>query len=164
MSVTMNSVINAIRSLLDKNEYKYDFSQEKNLFFLEFRLSKTKIGSMTICIRLKPDVEDASLCRAVSAYGYVDTKADDSCMAEVCEYLTRANYGITLGNFELDHEDGEIRYKVAFNCKDAMPGDDAIDDLIALPVWAFNRYGNGILAVSMGLQTAKEAYEAVEKN
>jgi hypothetical protein len=33
--------------------------------------------------------------------------------AEVSEYLTRANYGLAAGNFELDFADGEVRYKTA---------------------------------------------------
>jgi hypothetical protein len=31
--------------------------------------------------------------------------------AEVSQFLTRANYGLAAGNFELDFEDGEVRYK-----------------------------------------------------
>jgi hypothetical protein len=30
---------------------------------------------------------------------------------EVSEFLTRANYGLAAGNFELDFDDGEVRYK-----------------------------------------------------
>jgi len=33
--------------------------------------------------------------------------------SEVSEFLTRANYGLTAGNFELDFADGEVRYKTA---------------------------------------------------
>ena len=32
---------------------------------------------------------------------------------EVSEFLTRANYGLAAGNFELDFADGEVRYKTA---------------------------------------------------
>ena len=33
--------------------------------------------------------------------------------SEVSEFLTRANYGLVAGNFELDFTDGEVRYKTA---------------------------------------------------
>jgi len=33
--------------------------------------------------------------------------------SEVSEFLTRANYGLVAGNFELDFADGEVRYKTA---------------------------------------------------
>lgn len=31
----------------------------------------------------------------------------------VAEFITRVNYGLILGNFEMDYEDGEIRYKTS---------------------------------------------------
>jgi hypothetical protein len=35
--------------------------------------------------------------------------------SEVSEFLTRANYGLAAGNFELDFADGEVRYKTALH-------------------------------------------------
>jgi hypothetical protein len=35
--------------------------------------------------------------------------------SEVSQFLTAANYGLAAGNFELDFEDGEIRYKTALH-------------------------------------------------
>ena len=83
-------------------------------------------------------------------------------MAAVCEYLTRANYGLTIGNFELDHRDGEVRYKVSCNVREGLPGEDAVDDLIAMPVAMFNKYGNGFLAVNMGFSTPEDAAAQAE--
>jgi hypothetical protein len=34
---------------------------------------------------------------------------------EIADYITRANYGLAAGNFELDFEDGELRYKTALH-------------------------------------------------
>ncbi|WP_165394727.1 YbjN domain-containing protein [Methanofollis fontis] len=33
----------------------------------------------------------------------------------IAEYLTRANYGLRIGNFEMDFDDGEIRYKTSID-------------------------------------------------
>jgi hypothetical protein len=33
----------------------------------------------------------------------------------VAEFLTRANSGMVIGNFELDFADGEIRYKTSID-------------------------------------------------
>jgi hypothetical protein len=35
------------------------------------------------------------------------------------ELLTRINYGSFLGNFEMDYEDGQIRYKTSICCKNS---------------------------------------------
>ncbi|HEY9747696.1 MAG TPA: YbjN domain-containing protein [Allocoleopsis sp.] len=34
----------------------------------------------------------------------------------IAEFITRANYGMIIGNFEMDFEDGEIRYKTSIGC------------------------------------------------
>lgn len=47
------------------------------------------------------------------------------------EYITGANYGLRNGNFEMDVEDGEIRYKVYVNVK----GMNDISDDIINPLW-----------------------------
>src|SRR3972149_5772185 len=33
----------------------------------------------------------------------------------VAEFLTRANYGMIIGNFEMDYSDGEVRYKTSID-------------------------------------------------
>lgn len=33
----------------------------------------------------------------------------------LAEFLTRANYGLFIGNFEMDWQDGEVRYKTSID-------------------------------------------------
>ena len=162
MSVSMRQAINAVREMLNSNGWKYSFDDEKNRFSLSFK-SKSKLSSVDIRISVRARSNDENACLRIYSYGYVDLHADEDCMADVCEYLTRANYGMAIGNFELDHNDGEIRYNVSINSVDALPGDDALDDLVTIPVMMFDRYGNGLLAVSMGMMSAKDAVEQAEK-
>lgn len=44
----------------------------------------------------------------------------------VAEFLTRANYGLVIGNFELDFEDGEVRYKATYIYDDTFPNTETI--------------------------------------
>ena len=56
-------------------------------------------------------------------------KADENSKVNVMEYITRANYGLRNGNFEMDVNDGEVRYKVYSNAKGlSRVGDDIIED------------------------------------
>ena len=36
----------------------------------------------------------------------------------MAEFMTRANYGMIVGNFELNYEDGEVRYKTSIDIGD----------------------------------------------
>lgn len=164
MSVSMRKATEAIKAMFEEHKWTYEYNDDNDKFTTKFNLSKTKLGSVEIQIRPRPTSADPSDCRAIIAYGLISLKADSESMAQICEYLTRANYGLTIGNFELDHRDGEIRYKVSMNCRDALPGDSALEDLVAIPTAMYNRYGNGLLAVSMGMMSAEDAAKKADEN
>ncbi len=162
MGVTIAQATSAVDKMLKGNEYKFSYDQEKNRFQITFNLRKTKLSSCRIYIHIEEQVRDPNLCKCIISYGYASISADSDCMAAIAEYLTRANYGLQIGNFELDHSDGEIRYKVACRVMESLPNNDALEDLIDMPVAMFNRYGNGLLAVSMGMVSAADAIKQAE--
>jgi len=162
MQVSIQQGVAVVKNYLDKNGWRYQFDESRNVFTMSFKLNKTKLGGVDILIMVRGFSQDPNRCHRIMSYGRISNKADESCMAQVCEYLTRANYGLSLGNFELDHSDGEIRYKVAWNVVDGMVGDDAIDDLVDLPIAMFNRYGDGLLMVEMGMMTPEDAISKAE--
>lgn len=53
-------------------------------------------------------VEEKAL---VLLYSICPERVPEPSRREVSEFLTRANYGLAAGNFELDFDDGEVRYK-----------------------------------------------------
>lgn len=50
---------------------------------------------------------------------------------EVMEFVTRANFGLPIGNFELDPDDGELRFKTSIDLK----GDRLSPALLRQLVW-----------------------------
>ena len=50
-------------------------------------------------------------------YSVPAAKAPEARRAAVAEFITRVNYGMVLGNFEMDYSDGEIRYKTSASSK-----------------------------------------------
>jgi hypothetical protein len=51
--------------------------------------------------------------RQLLFYSVFPTNAPEEKRTAVAELLTRANFGLYLGNFEMDWDDGEIRYKTS---------------------------------------------------
>jgi hypothetical protein len=69
---------------------------------------------------------------------------------EVSEFLTRANYGLAAGNFELDFADGEVRYKTALQRPvDGLDG-AALKRIVRANGIAMETYLPGIGAVITG--------------
>ena len=71
-------------------------------------------------------------------------------LAAINEFLTRANYGLVIGNFELDFDDGSIRYKTSLDGtgRDVTVRD--IRNMVEANLYTMNRYATGINAVLDG--------------
>jgi hypothetical protein len=80
----------------------------------------------------------------------------------VSEFITRANYGLIIGNFELDLDDGEIRYKTSIDVEQAELSSDLIQPLVYANVWTMDRYLPGLMAVIYGSASPLQAIEMVE--
>ena len=71
-----------------------------------------------------------------------------------------------LGSFELDHSDGEIRYKMYVDCGDdcdCMPSESVIRRSIEMPASMLEIYGDGLMRVLLGVATPEEAIEEAER-
>ena len=162
---TVEMVRSAVHAMFRDQEWKYSFDEEDGIFQASFGLGTAKLDKVQVLMdvcgpRRSEDPNDE--CRFVIAFGKCGVRADENCMAQVAEYLTRANFGLSNGNFELDYRDGEIRYKVFISCRDMLPSAAVLREAVILPVDMFDRYGNGLLAVLLGVRTPEEAIREAE--
>jgi hypothetical protein len=82
---------------------------------------------------------------------------------EAAEYLTRANYGMEIGNFEMDFEDGEVRFRTSVDVEGGELTTTMIKNLVYTSVAVFDQYLPGLIkVVKDGMEPAK-AIEEVEE-
>lgn len=81
--------------------------------------------------------------------------------AAIAEFLTRANFGLNIGNFEMDYSDGEIRYKTSIDVTTDRLTTGLIDPLVKASLVAMDDYLPGIEAVLAGKATPSEAIDQV---
>ena len=81
---------------------------------------------------------------------------------EMASFVTLANYGIFIGNFEMDMRDGEVRYKASHSLFGETLADDAIASLIQHSASTFDQYAPGIHAVAEGTISARDAIARIE--
>ena len=81
--------------------------------------------------------------------------AEEKARPAIAEFLTRANYEINLGCFDMDFEDGEIRYKMAQFCGATVPTYEQIQKIFYVAITTINHYGNGIAKTLLSLGTPK---------
>lgn len=61
------------------------------------------------------------------------------------EFITRANYGMVIGNFEMDFEDGEIRYKTSVDVEGSELTTALIRQLVYANLVITDQYLPGIM-------------------
>ncbi|MDM8526598.1 YbjN domain-containing protein [Anaerolineales bacterium HSG24] len=96
-------------------------------------------------------------------YVLVPVKSPTDNLAQVAEYITRANFGMRIGNFELDYSDGEVRYKCSLDFEGEILSDNLIKNIIYPAVQTTDKYLSGLLSVIYGGKTALEAITDVEE-
>ena len=80
-------------------------------------------------------------------YSVLSVKAPENKRNSVAEFMTRANYGMVLGNFEMDFEDGEVRYKTSAYLEDFQPTKDFFHTLVYTNLLVMDKYLPGIMSV-----------------
>ena len=83
--------------------------------------------------------------------------------AAVSEYLTRVNYTLLLGNFQMDLADGELSYTSVgvFEEESGLP-DSVVTRLTYVGFNMFDKYIPGVFAIIYGGRTAEEAFQEIE--
>lgn len=89
------------------------------------------------------------LCRdgSLICYTALCTNVPRDRRMAVMKYITCANYGLRLGNFEMDQRDGEVRYKCFLGCSDRIPDSLVLKKALNIGFAMFERYGDGLLDV-----------------
>lgn len=83
-------------------------------------------------------------------------------LPEVAEFITRANYGLKYGAFEMDWNDGEVRFHLTTPMAAILADRNNIPMITALPSQMLDRYSKGFTEVLMGLKTPEEAIKDCE--
>lgn len=143
-----------IELFFKKNDWNYEKIGD-DVIVTQFKLhSRLKEVRIYISVR-----KEALLMRAVPPIG-----ADEDNLEKVAEFITRANYGMIFGKFEMDYDDGEVSYtfNTLIDDKNGVT-EDAINDNLDLVLAMMEKYGDGLAAVIMGFSEPVEAVKHAEK-
>ena len=145
-------VVNAIQSAFDEKKYKYTYEETKSRFLIGFSLNAS-IDSTRIAFIVKDEY--------YVAYATVNLTATQN-IAQVYEFISRANNGILNGNFELDSKTGSVRYKIFVEFGDQIPSKKTILHTLHIAVSMVELYIDGLLKVITGAASAQAAIDEIE--
>jgi hypothetical protein len=95
-------------------------------------------------------------------YSVFPVKAPVDQRAQVAEFITRANYGMAVGNFEMDFADGEVRFKTSFDVEGMDLPAKLVRNLVYANVLTMDRYFPGLMRVLYAGASAEEAVHEIE--
>lgn len=151
----MKKVIDAIKTFFENNDWKYNYNENDNVLS-----TGADLGNVFGNVKMFIVIEEESY----NVYTILNSKVEKKYYPLVAEFLHRANYGLKNGNFEMDYDDGEVRFKCYVNFINTEISQQIIEDSVYVGFSMINTYGKGLLKLMLGLGTAEECIKYSEKN
>lgn len=140
-------------------------------FFVQddWNYTETEPGT---AIRLQVEMENSDFtCYAIidsesktfRFYSVSPVKIPQHKYSQMAEFITRANYGLILGNFEMDFRDGETRYKTSIFVGDSELDYPVIKRMIYSNLVTLDDYFPSIMKIVYGNISAEEAIKEIEE-
>jgi len=95
-------------------------------------------------------------------YSISPVKVPENKRLVMAEFLSRANFGLSIGNFELNFADGEIRYKTSIAAKGNGVNSALIGQLIFANLLTMDEYLPGIMSIIYTELSAVEVIAQIE--
>jgi hypothetical protein len=150
---TMNAAYEKLIQHLDEREIKYMTDGDNRSVCADFR---GEVGPYRIVAMVDPEI------RLFQIFGHSPIRIPVGCRPAIAETVARANYGLRVGKFELNVDEGELRFQA---CQ-ILTGDDLpeeiIDRLFGTAMSMLNCYLPAVLSVIYGNELPKDAITCVE--
>lgn len=149
----MAGIFSRLIDFMEEEEWKYEILEGETVLRFHFKGSSGRL----LCYA---DVEEEK--DWLIFYSYLPVNTPQEKMLVMAEFVTRANRGMRIGNFELDFEDGEIRYKTSIDIEGGEFTSKMIDNLLRANLSTMNRYFPGMMELIYSDKTPKELIEKIE--
>lgn len=160
--VTIQQAMSTFKSVLDESGLRYELIPNERIIVIHMSLPN-RLRNTTMILGFDQSGNNPDACIRVVSMALADISVDNSSVAQMCEYLTRINDTIIIGGMEMNVDNrNNIRYRISAELSDHMLDDAIVRRMIVLPLQIMEQYGDGLLAISMGLLSAKEAYRQAQ--
>lgn len=150
----MSEILEACTRFLDDDGWPCKEHSEEPLLLTGYQGKHLSFGC---CIRAHEDR------RLLMVYSLAPEKVPKERRAAMAEFITRANYRMIIGNFEMDLDDGEVRYKTSIDLTGVTLTETVIKRLLYTNTLTFDRYLPAIIAVANNDADPVEALRPIEQ-
>ena len=153
---TTSEVIAAVENFFTRDKVRYRPFDERNVAKATYSID-TKFRHVDVFFHAYKD--------KLVLHMILPLSADEEERAKVAEFLLRANYGLKIGGFDFDFNDGEISYRTSIYCGSdefVAPTYEQIDFALTIGMIMVEKYGNALVKVMFGVLEPDDAIESVE--
>ena len=150
---TMNAAYEKLIQHLDEHNIRYLAGYEDRSVCADFR---GMVGTYRIIARVGAD--DGLF----QVFGQSNVRVPEGCRPAIAEAVARANYGLKVGKFELDFDEGDLRFQAVQILPDDSLADDTIQRLMGTTMAMLNMYLSAFLSVIYGNELPRDAIRQVE--
>ena len=152
-SLTMNAAFEKLIQHLDERQVRYLTNAESRSICADFR---GQVGTYRIIAAVEAD---GSLFQVIGA---APIRIPEGARPAIAETIARANYGLKIGKFEMDVDDGELRFQASQILTDDVLDDEVIGRLMGLTMAMLDTYLPAVLSVIYGNELPKDAIRCAE--
>ena len=146
--------ISRLRAVLTELGWELASGSEDNIFFVDFGPSHIPVAEVMAAISFESP-------RFVIYFNFgVDASA--ARRDEVARFITRANWGLLSGNFEMDYDDGHVRFKSSVDFNHTELSETLIRNAILSGMKAVEKYADALVEVLSGRKDAAQAIKDAE--
>lgn len=157
-----DEIVYAIKNHLEEDQnFRYSFDDEEGIF--DFGMCSERLGTIKRMYCKIIVFEKKYVVYVDSAIGADPSDAD--MMARMAEFVCRANNNLLNGNFELDFNDGEVKFKTFVDCSGLpAPTGEIVRNSIITATAMFIRYSRGITQIVFDNDPADDVVAECEED
>ncbi|MCK6509476.1 YbjN domain-containing protein [Myxococcota bacterium] len=150
--VSESPLFSVALSFFEEDEWEYQRSSGEVLL-MQFRAEHALLR----CVAQVEPTQEVFLF-----YSMLGVYVSEPKREKVALFLTRANYGMRVGNFEMDLEDGEVRFKTSFVASGAEATVEMVRRTVYYNLAMMDKYYVGLMRVVFADVTPEEAIHEIE--
>ncbi|MCU0960783.1 MAG: YbjN domain-containing protein [Pirellulaceae bacterium] len=149
----MNAAFDKLIEHLDQRQVRYLMNAELRSICADFSGS---VGTYRVIAVVEAD---GTLFQVLGA---LPISIPEGARPSIAETIARANFGLRMGKFEMDVDNGELRFSVSQFLTDRGLEDEVIGHMMGLTLAMLDTYLPAILSVVYGNELPKDAIRCVE--
>lgn len=152
----MSKIIKRIKAFMEVDEWHPEQDRIEGLDRI-FTRYVSKEGSWKFVVLVEQEK------KVVTFYSVLDTMTPEDRRLDMAQFITRANFGLRIGKFEMDWEEGIVRFQSGVILEDTELTKALIKRHCYNNVNTMTQYFSGIMKVIFGGNTPEEAIQNAEE-